>query len=492
MIKNSTIQASIPAIQRLRDKGISLETIEGSPLDQLADTTKSPFPETENETISVESMVEEVRDLSLNPTLVDGSAHDMVMDEVVPGIVQRLSRSKQVAREVLTPATKRVDALVKDALQNFTPIRFWIDEYRPHPIYQADELITSVDRFENAPWLPGELKLPVIAPLDEPALIEMLQTGMQSFDTLVADWLGRKPEGWLSAAFNSFFGTGLDTDLIPPAQQGFYYKGLERVPTFEIRMGSEDQILAGYLLASVLIDKPQGGTGISLSEWKSQLGKLMELCGSALITFRRILANYQATKTIILQLPAVSPIWKTKAEDARVVVFGPAYSQFLEAGGTPEIVIGSVVGRMNLTTTDQLLAEKDNCLSNYGAYENMLAMEVEQHSTEAIRNAFLVGMATVVNEIPEQELKGPKETIHEAIRQATENTDWANIDIYNCAREVLASVVFKCPLALDIVKRIDVLMDSSDYTPQEAAYIAYRDVTANYVANQIRTVRGVE
>lgn len=491
MIKNSTVQATIPAVERLAAKGISLETIEGSPLDQLADTTKSPFPKVEGDTISVESLVEEVRDLSLNPTLVDGSAHDMVMDEVVPGIVSRLSRSKQVAREILTPATKRVDALVKDALQNFTPIRFWVDEYRPHPIYQSDELITSIDRFENSPWLPAELKLPVIAPMDEPALIEMLQTGMQSFDTLVADWLGRKPEGWLSAVFNSFFGTGLDTDLIPADQHGFYFKGLDRVPTFEIKLGTEDQLLGGYLLASVLIGNPQGGVGLSLSEWKAQLGKLMEMCGSALITFRRILTNYLATKTIILQLPAVSPIWKTKAEDARIVVFGPAYAQFLEAGGCPEVVIGSAFGRMHLTTKDQLLEAKDNCLSNYGAYENTLALEVEQHSTDAIRNAFLVGVATVVNDIPEQELKGPKENIHEAIRQATENTDWSNIDIYSLARDILAGVVFKCPLALDIVKRIDVLMDGSEYTPQEAAYIAYRDVAANYVANQIRTVREV-
>lgn len=485
MITNRTVKQAniVTALLLSRRPGISLEAIEGSPLDQLVDASAVM----KQEGISLESAIVDAQASSMVANMGEGSEHDMVMEETVTDVVGVLNSSINFARHVLSPATAKVDGAVKEAIANFAPARYYVEAYHIHDLLFSDALRESIDRFSNAPA--AELNSLALADIPEGDLTGMLATGMGSWDAAVSNWLASKPEGWLYEVYCRIFGGMTNTNLIPEHQQAIQ-RGMNGKQTISVQIGSEDFLLAGYLLASALLNKPQSGN-LTGSEWRSVMSVWVQQLGRSLLIFQRYTEQRIASHLMILHWPEPNKAWVKSPEDAKIVVLGNAYNDWLKGGGSPELLIGVLfAGDDRLPVTGSVIDAKKEVYANaYQRYEQILSREVAARSGDTIRNAFVTALLLALDDATDDQLPVGVER-NRLAQKVTESVDrvqnWSELDIYRTARELLALAVFGKATALHWLETIDALMDAdTNLSPQEAAYIAVRDYVVKYVAGQI-------
>jgi hypothetical protein len=487
MITNRTKKQATLATAALlaRKPSITLEAIEGSPLDLLMDASSV----VRRQGISIEQVLDDAQQTSMVANMGEGSEHDMVMEETASDVVATLNSSINFARKVLAPAAAKVDSAVREAIQNFAPARYYVDAYHIHDIMFSDGLTSMVARFENSPI--DALQRIALPDLTEGDLVTMLATGQGSWDGMVSHWLATKPEGWLREVYGRLFGVNVGTNLIPDHAIAVK-SGLDGKYQIQIKVGTEDFLLAGYLLSQALFSNPQS-TEATGSEWRSIMSTWTQQLGRAMGVFQRYVARQIAVKLMVLHWPAPNVAWVKNPDDARIVVLGNAYNDWLKDGGSPEMLIGALFAGDNTlpTTATDLNAKKEVYANAYQRYEQILAREVASRSGEVIGNAFATALVLALNEATDDELPLGVErgaiarSLGERL-QAIRN--WPELDIYRTARELLATGVFHKPTALYWLETIDQLMAANvDLSPQEAAYIAVRDYVTTFVANQIRT-----
>lgn len=487
MITNRTKKQAHLATAGLlsRKPNISLEAIQGSPLDLLLDAS----PVIRRQGISIEQVLDETQQSSMVANLGEGSEHDLVMEETATGVVGTLNASINFARKVLAPAASKVDSAVREAIGNFAPARYFVDAYHIHPVMFSDGLTTLVERFENSPI--DQVQRLALPDADEGTLVGLLATGNSGWDSAVSDWLAKKPEGWLREVYGRVFGVNVGTNLIPDHEQAIR-SDLRGKFEIIIKIGTEDYLLAAHLLSTALLNNPRS-TEATGSEWRSMMSSWVQQTGRALNVFQRYVARQMAVKLMVLHWPAPGVVWVKSPEDARIVVLGNAYNEWLEQGGSPEMLIGVLFAGDNSqpVTASELNAKKEVYANAYQRYEQILAREVAARSGTMIGNAFATALVLALNDATDDQL--PLGTDRSELAQAINARiqairEWPELDIYRTARELLATAVFHKPTALHWLETIDELMAANtDLAPQEAAYLAVRDYVTKYVSQQIRT-----
>lgn len=487
MITNRTKKQAAAATAALlaRKPNISLEAIGGSPLDLLMDAS----PVVRQQGISIEQVLDETQQSSMVANLGEGSEHDMVMEESATDIVAALNSSINFARKVLAPAASKVDSAVREAIGNFAPARYHVDAYHIHDIVFSEALASSVDRFENSPI--DAVQRIALPDLEEGSLVGMMATGQGGWDTLVSQWLATKPEGWLREVYGRLFGVNVGTNLIADHEQAIN-AGIDGKFQILVKIGTEDTLLAGYLLASALLNAPQS-TEATGGEYRAIMSTWVQQLGRAVGVFQRYVSRQIATKLMVLHWPAPGIAWVKSPDDARITVLGKTYNAWLSDGGSPEMLIGALFAgdsTLPITATD-FSARKEVYANAYQRYEQILAREVAERSGTMIGNAFAAALILALGDATDDQLPQGVErgalarNIGErlqAIRQ------WPETDIYRTARELLATVVFHKPTSLHWLETIDALMEANtDLSAKEAAYIAVRDYVTKYVSHQIRT-----
>ena len=487
MITNRTKkQASVATAALLaRKPTISLEAINGSPLDLLMDAS----PVVRRTGISIEQVLDETQQSSMVANLGEGSEHDLVMEETADEVVAVLNASIGFARKVLAPAAAKVDSAVREAIGNFAPARYFVDTYHIHPVMFSDGLTSLVERFENSPMAPvTRIALP---DHEEGTLVSMLATGNAGWDSAVADWLAKKPEGWLREVYGRVFGVNVGTNLIPDHEQAVR-SDLRGQFEILVKIGTEDYLLAVYLLSQALLNNPQS-TQATGSEWRTLMSTWVQQTGRALNVFQRYVSRQMAVKFMVMHWPAPGVAWVKNPADARIVVLGNVYNQWLGEGGSPEILIGALFGGDNVppVTATDLASKKEVYAKAYERYEQILSREVSARSGSMISNAFSTALILALNDATDDQL--PLNTDRRELARAIAGRveairNWSELDIYRTARELLATAVFHKPTSLHWLETIDQLMEANtDLSPQEAAYLAVRDYVSTYVAQQIRT-----
>lgn len=485
MITNRTARIAAKATMNLlaRHPGVSLEAVEGSPLDLMVDASTGVSP---MGGVSMESIMDDVRDTSMVANLGDGSEHDLVMEESVPPVAAQLKQTADFAREVLAPSADQIDNHVREALSNYSPVRFFVEPYFVNDIFTAQALAESVGRFSEAAESP--LVRIVLPAMQEADLVSMLSTGMGQWDTMVSEWLASKPSGWLTEIYGRLFGVNYDTNMIADHQLALKAStdGQLRI---EVGVGSEDSLLAAYLLATALLSRPVS-VDKTLVEWQSIMATWIQQTGKRLLYFITAQARNAKLGLVGLRYPSASPIWKRNANDARIVVLGNNYNRWLEAGGSPEIIVGSLFidaaqRPMHIQELNEMAKE---CAQRYENYERVLAIEVTEHSEDAIGNAVKTSFAKLISETPDEQLPASKYEVMQVAQQKLDQiSNWASQDLYRFSREFLAIHIFNRPTSLHWLETIDALMEADpDLEPAQAAYMAIEDYVAKYVSNQTR------
>ncbi len=484
MITNRTAKLAVKTTRGLlsRNAGISLEAIEGSPLGLLVNATNVPVLPN----ISLEDLVEGVREASMEDNYGGASEHDLVLEESATGSADALKASIDFARNVLRPTTDQVESRVREALANAQPIRYYVEPYFVHDLFFSSQLKDMVDRHSEAPS--EELHRLALEDMDEAALTTMLQTGNGGWDDAVSQWLATKPEGWLHEVYCRVFGPVSGTELIPDYENALKISTMGKL-TLELGIQKEDFLLAAYLLASSLYNNPINSDKTG-TEWRSLLTTWIQQLGLALNSSIESMARHIKLGRMVLHYPLRDSVWLKNQEDGKIVVFGNVYNQWLGKGGSAEVLIGVLFNGGELPTyANEIDEQRDTYLRSYHRYEQILAREVANRANDLIRQAFITSMLLALGEATTDQL--PVGVEREELRaRLLEHIDavtrWESVDIYRTAREMLALYVFCKPTALHLLEAIDEKMDAdSELDAAEAAYLVLQEYVAKYVSNQM-------
>lgn len=486
MITNRTAKMAVKLTSHLFAKhpNLSLEAIDGSPVSMLVGATNLPV----RNGVSLEELVDDVREVSAEANLGDGSEHDLVLEDSTESAVAAINASSNFARNVLRPATDKVDNQVRDALANATPYRYHVEPYFIHDIFFTGYLKEAVEKYNNSPME----SLPRLALPDMPEgdLTALLNTGMGGWDDAVSGWLATKPEGWLHEVYSRCFGVVCDSDLIADYQNPLKTDAQGNL-RIEFGIQREDFLLAAFLLASGLYHSPLN-TDKTGSEWRNALATWQQQLGLSLDASIESMAYYIKDGRLVLHWPIRGTVWLKDAASGKITVLGNAYNQWLQQGGSPEIIVGALFADSERLPThaQDFTQNAERYAQEYQRYEQVLSREVANRAHDIIRQAFITSIMMALGEATSDELPPgiALDDLRDAVMDKIEGVaQWESVDIYRTAREILALEVFRKPTALWLLERIDELMEAdADLEPAEAAYKAIEAYVAEYVSNQVK------
>ena len=180
-------------------------------------------------------------------------------------------------------------------------------------------------------------------------------------------------------------------------------------------------------------------------------------------------------------------------ENRRVVVNGTAYRGWLEAGGTPEVLLGCLIGGKSAYTAESLDVVTLEAQRLWNTYNITHTQEHEVRRASLLRSLYValfvesMGQVQVFEEDYRKTHPQHAELASEQVAQIVKGKSTRELsDIDEMALQLIAGVRFCYTPALSIlseVNRIEVAHPDTD--PREAALVAACDYVAEYLVGQM-------
>lgn len=467
MIQKNTIDAVYPLADLLADRGYLVRPLATTPVAQLVQAGHFDLPPGANS--------EEGYDPE--ETLIQGSTHrgpdgvvrhDIVMDELVEVIAESVKGNLHVARNVVNPIIKETVADLQEHMQIAenqlqasigVVVDFWSD------VWNSPTLDAMVDRYNETPY--REVQLLHEIPLNgEFSIEDELFTGSASFDELVQDAVENfGVEQVMRVRAHVFGGVGV--------RQGVLGNVLRDAHPIEV--------LVIHLMARRLIGNPPEGTTISLSQYDAYMATLIAQTGRQLNQIRQKRLRAQNQDLLVTEWPmGRETVGRRKIE---IHVNGDLYSRFLEAGGSPEVVIGSFITDQ-IRQSKVMLEQKDRLERAWEKQHRILVtgqrLNRFNHGVEGLRQA----VARQINEMDDDILPVERAILHRKLEENLSSLygHWYERP-YEYARKVICDTIFPHTMALQILCAIDHVCDDHEgIEVREAALLATIEIVSSWVA----------
>lgn len=206
----------------------------------------------------------------------------------------------------------------------------------------------------------------------------LMVIGQSRLDEVVQTWLGAKEEGWLESVWNVFFG---DVTALGEAFKisGSGYDSLDRMTPYE----AADIALAVYLISRRIYKEVPEDARMSLDQYQETVAMLREYTAWYLVSSVQKIAQNNDAGILVVE---------TNAAQKFIKVNGDLYGPWLDAGGTPETLLGMLVTNQRLTTIATINMEADKLKREWEAYDMMFtAGEINKRSDytrAALKNIF--------------------------------------------------------------------------------------------------------
>lgn len=476
MITEKVLSAVVPLARQLTENGHNLSAAQGTPLGELvsanlsaeayalATTPESPIPS----------------NMLLDDSKRRGPSgdvdHDEAMKELVGLASQAIVGNLHTARNVVIPAVKEVHDLYSTTMQAMEvdakqPVTIVPNVY--HDIWSSAQLQGLVERFENAAL--NEAKVTVALPMiDGASLMEMLKTGIGSFDEQVMDWFENQPADKPMETYRKVFIEGLPV-------------GRQTNAVHETPNGALDRndLLLTFLIASNFEEHMPDGITADLSSLRLIMARLREQAGRAIGAEFKRRDRDRRIKNLVYRVAKYD--WEyTNDGRTTVMVNNDVYKAFLEEGGTPEAIYGAVVTGGS-TEYHSLIENKDLNEKRWGKHAAMHSQKVAAQIYTSQREAARLAMTRYINAQDQEELPMAKEDLHQRTLKVlgTMNPRDFNDDLA-ALRCVVCDVLFAHTNVKMVLNAMDTAeMENPDMNARECALMSVIDLVARWMAAQI-------
>lgn len=481
MITEKVLEAVTPLAQRLSDNGHNLSAAQGTPLGDLvaANLSASAYTLASSPEAPIPS------NLLLDDSKRRGASGDVDHDEAMKQLVALASDAVtgnfHLARNIVVPTTKAVHDKFVASMRAME-----IDAKKPvgivpnvyHDIWSNPQLQGLVDRFENVAL--NEAKTTFALPMiDGMALMEMLKTGIDSFDSVVIDWFENQPVEKPLETYRKVFiegaPIGRQTNAVHVTPEG----GLDR----------NDLVLV-FLIASNFEEHMPDGITVPLDGLRLILSRLREQAGRAIgAEFKRRDRDRQI-KNLVYRVARYD--WEYASEGrTSVMVNNDVYKTFLEAGGTPEAIYGAVVSGGS-TEYHSLMESKDLNEKRWAKHAALHTQRVSAQIYTSQREAARLAMTSYINDQDEDDLPMARADLHQRTLTVLGGMNQKLFqDDLSAVRCLVCDVLYAHTNVKMVLDAMDSAgMEDPDMNARECALMAVIDLVARWMSAQINVKYG--
>lgn len=445
MLNRTSIEAALPVAQRLDERKLRILPNQNTPVMSLM--------------LSIDSTMVE-NDLGENADLItvlqgraNTDAHRLAKADIIKLASLSVSRLHNVVRDEVLPKIKEVAAVVQEYVNQrrvAAVLPYSVVMKEIPAVYSNVTLKQIAERYP----VPSNIDVQArdLAPITLDRLKDLCKTGMAGFDAELDVVLS------------------MDNDL-GYAEVLNVLSGKKSVQELHV------DYLPGVLVAGqAMYDEPEAGVNMSLVEYNERmnriLGRAAQLCRGAMLRYQE--AENLGTLYSIDGRNSITTI----------VVMGKAYRKLLEAGLTPEAVIGNEMSGRRFTQ-GQLIENKAALEAAYGREMNLRSIKVQAEMAGIVRDAI---MMAVGGEITRSDLGEAGEKASATLREMVAKINQHNCeDLNQLVTEVVCMVFYPMTDAITFIRlmnRAGAALDA-DADPREVALMATFKYINHWLCRQI-------
>jgi len=481
MLRKNASMAARPVIANLVRRGIALESLDGSPLDDLV-TASAPDVEIISQVEPAEGV--DVTDVILGAveeTSVVSTSHDAIVNGLVDQGAAQMLKTIEKARTVVVPAiATTVDAVVERVDRALTPPND-LRIFKIHPLAAATTISDLFAQYKDAAT---DLSfIPDLPTLTSEQISALLETGSADTNAQIVDFLAGFPDGYIDELINDLIRGSLSHS--ESVSNGYARLVQHSGATPYVRRSTAS--LAPLALACVILnnlsDNPPEGVPVSIDYWNEQISTVQAGLGATYHMLLVDIANHIASGR--LSLP-------TTLRQGDVVglnefpILDRVYDAFLERDGYPELLFATTMG-YNDDTIDNVLRDAEALNAAWTSEcEKFRNNALENLSTTA-RGVVYSQLGSLIGELDLTELGVPPEQLWDAIREYAEVIPFTPDSLYENVRYLIAEVIYARYQTYPLIVATDAYMaDNPNCNPRVAAYHGAKAYICGWVCDQLK------
>lgn len=452
MISPESLKAVEVMAVEMAKKGVRLAPLGDTPLQMLFEACAKDHVTSQGELPKPPDLLTRSQRLTLDGV----DQHEVYLEEFAERVSQSVGTMVAIARNQINPMVTELMGRIDEAMKLTakTQLPFQIQMIFRHAIFKNSAMDELTRRYQK-----GEPEPPVLRGLDWPEMsLAELKKGLVSH-------VGRVDQDLMT-----FLKTCGDDQI-----QACYKVTFQQEPSPCVLDPAEQALLIFFWCENWLNDIPEQVLG-SLSEIQALLTKMKSYQGRIL---QRAIEDYARSikyRQIVLYAPSV----RTRSEPIRVL--GENYNDWLKEGGSPELLMGSVLLGEKVSFA---MAPERREAAMKAYYKDVRLQDYERNSLlrikvmEAVRSYVMAEIETCATEVQPD----ARRDYFAFLKQRPYHT---HIDLGPWVRELLASVFFTGSRALNILQSMDEIMaQQPDMEAREAATFAAIDLVVLYLAGMM-------
>lgn len=472
MIKNTSCEAVIPLVKRLNNiDGLYLEPIAGTVLSALAEVT---YP-------LLDGDCNNLAEKSCHKNQLGVCEHDVVMDKAVKAAADVVRGNLKIARNVVNPIVKTIyDQIVEKLEQHYqekiNPLSISLVEYPA--IWKSETFISEIKKYADAPV--NNPKLERIFPqeiLNKESLFELISTPNVILDREVQEYLGE--------ISGSLIRQVMDTLFLNVPKYGEDYP-IYLLDFLAIHLDFKSALVT-YLLAKKFFDNIPDGVNMPLVSYQEYLSIVIEQAGRVICQMIDSRDYSDKSGRLVLSYPLVSYKYLTNPDQAVISVNGSLYQNWLEKGGSPEVLFGAFMSQgIRMVSCDELLEKAESLKAEWNRHSALLDSQAESERFQRILSTLKSSVAKQIVELNEEYVVIQDKAVYQdRLLDCLEDVQPCDTtDLYSFVRKVVCEVLFAHTNAHQILCAIDRVGEKQpNLDPREAALIATIDVVSDWLVH---------
>lgn len=474
MITSMSISAVQLLAQKICQAGYSITPLSGTPLWELQSASYTAMLDATNfvDGNDANSIVQRIACDSGTENAHGICTHDVALDNAKNMLANAIRADIHHARNIVRPSIDRCIEIINTRMKN-------------HDIKTASVMSIVPDRFEAiwssvflldmiSPFKETMAKSIEVSPAIHPAasdetILGLLKTGSTRFDNELAEWVNEIGASFVIDTYNRYL---LSPEHRPDSS--FSMGDINSLMTLDA-MGRKRALII-HIMANRLQKEVMEGISMRLGAYEIMMAEIYSQTGRIL---NRILEKRERAiqlNTVVIQWPVTGSEYATAPNEfTDLTVNADVYDKWLNAGGTPEALLGAAISDMQ-PDYDVLLEKREEYERMWN--NRMLLVNAQNEArrfsvmADSIQYAVSKEIADLTDEVSGGMDKANMQVALTACIRKLTNTCLS--DLVGCLRDIVCDVIYPDTNAKDLLRRIDEIhRNNPRYTPREAAGVAY-------------------
>lgn len=418
-----------------------------------------------------------------NDKSINSSTHSLELDGFVDDLSKLVTKHISLAKNIVKPIVVEYAEDLKNYLETHKTAspssKFEIVSLQVPELLRDDSFLDSIGNYKQKSVLtPDNSKTLTLENKTKEELLGLCSTGRDRTDELIKVWLSRQSEQFLNDVWVSFF------TKFTPVGKLYNYENINTLNTYE----AADVALAIYLLSKKIFDDVQTSVD-NLQLYQTKVAQLRDYAGALLVFNINKIGLFEKAKTLVIEF---SPnIYRAK-------VNGALYSEWVQSGGSAEVILGMLVSNSNVSSLTLIDQKAKDYLSSWNSYVMFHEANESNKMFDYFKDYLMISLDRSLNELTdiEKDLAAKNNSFISTIKKlADKEIDQLRSsdmeDIYDVALKIIAKARFYYTSSYSILSDINEAgKKNPNVDVREAALLAAINYMGDYLAYQITYVNG--